>query len=93
MKKYFNIFEINKGICFPIDNVKNFSLLENKIGKQQKQIDTLNNVKNLCILDDKIEKQQKQINDLIKNQQIMTDKHNELVNRLLDRIVELSGKN
>ena len=53
----------------------------------------LNQVKTSSILEDKIETQQKQINELFKNQQIMTDKHNELVNRLMDRIVELSGKN
>ena len=70
-------------------------LLEKKYNEILNEFENnkLNQVKTSSILEDKIETQQKQINELFKNQQIMTDKHNELVNRLMDRIVELSGKN
>jgi hypothetical protein len=60
---------------------------------ENNKLNQVKTFKTSSILEDKIETQQKQINELFKNQQIMTDKHNELVNRLMDRIVELSGKN
>jgi septum formation topological specificity factor MinE len=71
-----------------INLVKKYTEISNELENNK-----LNNVKTFSILEDKIETQQKQINELIKNQQIMNDKHIELVNKLLDRIVELSGKN
>ena len=40
-----------------------------------------------------IDKQQKQIDELLKTQELTNAKHNEMVNKLLDRIIELSGKN
>jgi hypothetical protein len=40
-----------------------------------------NNLDEISILKEKIEKQQKQIDELIKNQQIINEKHNELVNK------------
>jgi uncharacterized protein YhbP (UPF0306 family) len=85
-----------------LDNVNTFSNLESTFSNLERKYTEIlnefeknkfNNVKIFSILENKIDTQQKQIDELIKNQQIMTDKHNELVNRLLDRIVELSGKN
>jgi hypothetical protein len=52
-----------------------------------------NNSDEISILKDKIEKQQKQIDELLTTQQLTIAKNNELVNKLLDRITELSRKN
>ena len=67
--------------------------IEPKIKEVIKEKIIENKSDEISILKDQIEKQQKQIDELLTTQQTMNDKHNELVNKLLDRIIELGGKN
>jgi len=71
---------------------KNESKIEPKILQENLEIKQ-NNSDEISILKDKIEKQQKQIDELLTTQELTNAKHNEMVNKLLDRIIELSGKN
>ena len=80
-----------------IKNLKLKEKYEPKIEPKNKEVikeETIeNNSDEISMLKHKIEKQQKQIDELLTTQQLLSAKHNELVNKLLDRIVELGGKN